>query len=60
VNLALVRPVRGTLLTAVGLQALSAGLALLPLVTLIAFTAAWLTGGPAPASPGSCSVASPT
>ena len=48
-NLALVRPVRGTLLTAVGLQALSAGLALLPLVTLIAFTAAWLTGGPAPA-----------
>ena len=48
-RLSLLRPVRGMLLVAMGLQALAAGLALLPLLALIAFTQAWLTGGPAPA-----------
>lgn len=48
-RLSLLRPVRGVLLVAMGLQALAAGLALLPLLALIAFTQAWLTGGPTPA-----------
>lgn len=47
--LALVRPVRGLLLAAMGLQAAASTLALLPLFALIAFTSAWLTGGAAPA-----------
>lgn len=48
-RLALVRPVRGQLLAAMGLQAAASTLALLPLFALIAFTSAWLTGGAAPA-----------
>lgn len=48
-RLALVRPVRGLLLAAMGLQAAASTLALLPLFALIAFTSAWLTGGAAPA-----------
>lgn len=47
--LALVRPVRGLLLAAMGLQAAASTLGLLPLFALIAFTSAWLTGGAAPA-----------
>lgn len=48
-RLALVRPVRGLLLAAMGLQAAASTLGLLPLFALIAFTSAWLTGGAAPA-----------
>ena len=44
----LLRPVRAPLILAVVLQALAGLLALLPILTLIAFTSAWLTGATAP------------
>lgn len=50
-RLELLRPVRGPLLTAIALQAAAGALALLPLLALIGFTDAWLTGGAAPGAP---------
>ncbi|GAA3660934.1 ABC transporter ATP-binding protein [Microbacterium marinilacus] len=44
----LLRPVRAPLIAAVALQAAAGLLALLPLLTLIAFTSTWLTRTPAP------------
>ncbi|MFC6355927.1 ABC transporter ATP-binding protein [Luethyella okanaganae] len=47
-HLGLLRPVRKHLILAAVLQAAAVLLALLPLLALIAFTSAWLTGDPAP------------
>lgn len=47
-HLELLRPIRGHLILASFLQGVAGLLALLPLLALILFTGAWLTGDPAP------------
>ncbi|MBO1752918.1 ABC transporter ATP-binding protein [Actinotalea sp. BY-33] len=47
-SLGLLRPVRGVLILAMAFQGLAAVLTLVPLLALIAFTGAWMSGEPAP------------